>query len=404
MRKTYSYVVNQNDSSKNFTITVPKDLTSSKQELVAVKAKTVFKIPVDQTEKIEDFEVLQRQRDNIFTISDFNSLVQEITRMFIDETLPEDIYNHFRNVVKKTKTIYLLSSNIKNQKLSEHVRCVLDMRSKLKPFWPEFDLVEYKKEHNIRADILELKFACLAISSENRARTNAFAFYHTGGKSGTWRPIPINPTVSTVQQYLDPKRTVVVGTELFYLNSRTIYGIDLFDKNKKRKFINIPNNGTHPRELLLVRSNNGIVFVLDRTQNQYCNIIDGAVTSWAELQSIKQIDIKQNIKSSLYTLVKSDGVKNIVMIPPPATDEYYTVSDFYVSKHSIFPKAYEMILIRDDPSNDLRIWQIQPGYTYQPGFIQFSLGALNRCSTRYLLIDFQDLNHYIAKTTNETNG
>ena len=232
------------------------------------------------------------------------------------------------------------------------------------------------------------------------AHTDAFAFYHTGGKSGCWIPIPINPEVFQFQKHIDPTHAVVVGTELFFLiDGRTICTMDLFDRKKKRKFINILFNGPYKNEMILMRTNSGAVVVVDRIQKEYCYIINEVVSPWVELESIEKLNATKKVKSIQYALVENNGERNIVIVPPCATDQQYVVSDFYISQMSIIPKAHEVLLSRDKPSDDFKITYVQPG------MIQFSLGALNESSdTQYLMIDSDKLNEYIIKTANEANG
>lgn len=387
----YSYEpADQLDNNESFTIIV-HGASGSQQEKVDYASSVVFKKneATDSHPSEEDEVELQHDELNEKLIMKETSLVKltkMINRYFAASPVTREVLQHFQKVTRDASVSELRNCHPTDDRIRTHLAKIIDMRIGLEKF-NGFQRSKVSEESGQAA----LGFACLALP--NSLDDTRFAYYHTGGVGGSWKPIAINEDAFKRgnDMYL-PGQTIVMGNDLLCVGLGYLFVTDLFGTEKK-KILEIPEVRDTHVELLIGRSNRGQVYILDMEHQRCIELTKDYDLRWTNVQTMNKdkFSYLSNHKCDIYTIEMTGHDETVyVYVPKSKTESELFLTDVHVKNQ--LPLRNEFVVSLGQPGNDFNI------KTGEYGLKIVRLSAFDENpSTKYILVSAQRLNNHIEK-------
>lgn len=382
----YTFDENWNSKSDHFTIHVSGGSTARQQYEYAVKS--VFKkieksvpVSIGLDDDVQTFETKDFLRER-----NYARLVEMFNRQFRKDVIPERLFTHFKRIVRKTPTSELFSVRSENDRINEHKRRVIDMRMRLQPFECRFS-----EKHNGRAVSGQLKLACFAVSNSEHAREHDFGYFHTGGKDGTWTPIPINIKVYDIQKHLKPGQSLMLNDKIFYLADDHLNAIELFCQYAIPKQFQIPETRTASEKLMLARLSNGQLCILDKDNSQFALCDDESVQTW---QRFKKVNVRklQQMNSQQFEFSSKRLPSEVLILPEESKENQVVVSDMFTKKDMRIPLRHEFVIKPFDMEDTFEVTLVKAGLLQ----VTFKTFKTSLDDSKFLLIDAELLKRHIC--------
>jgi hypothetical protein len=370
----YYYEQNMGDNRDSYTIIVPCAL-KSKSDGIEYAMKTVLKKPMEPTSLVENLEDMVIEKGDIFSERNWNLLAAMVNETFQFTIMPPRILEHFKRVCREANLTDLLKTSILNERANEHRVQIIDMRTRLQPIMSD------SPQESIREKV---RFTCIAIPTSSM--DNDLCYYYTGGKTGRWLPLPINPKMFGIHSYLVPPKSLTVDNEMFVLTDNELTIIDLFQEDKQTICMPIPIS--EQNDLKLAKSNLGTVFILDIVRSNYIRVTKTKALQWESFAEIEHVKLSNSIQYTVRTVENQSS--EILIVPSVQTENQHTLTDLHVYDTYFIPQCNEYILKFNQNTKQTSIQQLHPG------FIQIKLCSYDNFSdTKYILVNTDILNQTI---------
>lgn len=386
----YTYdPVNQLDDKEIYTVVV-HGASGSKQEKTEWASKLVFRKNEQDTSQSDNDEIELHHEDlnekEILKVNGLMKLTSMINRFFAITPVTLNIFAHFQEVTSQSSISELKNCHPTDERIKRHLRKTIDMRLGLERF-KGFSTTTTGEKIGDSA----LTYACLAI--DDSLEDTKFAYYHTGGIGGSWKPIAVNKEVfKKGDNCFSPRQTVVMNNNILFVGLGYLCVTDLFG-SQKRKIIGIPEVRDTHIKLLLGRTLKGQVYILDITHRRCIEVTQEYDMRWTNVQTLEKdkISYLPNQKSDVYLIEMSgNGEAIYVFIPKPQTESEVYLTDIQWRNSSI-------------PINEFVISLIQPGNYFNVSKERLSTKNIRMYAynanpdTKYILVDALHLNNHIEK-------
>jgi hypothetical protein len=382
----------QNDESVNrqsYIIKVKCD-KKDREERMDYAINTVFKRQGQHEQSIErrgeDNDIIvgkQLCKQDVIKERKFVRLVQMINEIYGSSEIDVDVLSHLKRVIRQANVADLLKCTLSNEAANEHKIRIIDAKKRMRLFKTNFLI---KNGDSVKQG--KFKYGCVAITQSKDSTENNFGYYHSGGKSAQWLPLPINAAIFKLQDKLQPGKTIVMDSEVYVLCDNELIIIDLFSDDQQTITVAVPD--TSNKNLLLARLKHcGNVCILDVVKRQFCIISKGSPLMWTKLKSMNETRMAHT-NSIQYTLHTTDYIPEIVTVPAKSKNEKVILCDIFTSNQSQLLECNEYLLSQMPMKKKMTISSVHPG------FIQVKMKAFDDTdSTKYILVSAEILNKSI---------
>ncbi len=383
----YRYAEGLADDSAEMIVTFDSDDTKSKQENVKDAVAAVFREKRRPRLRLQSFIVGPEGSGKITVnnvMKEWNySVLIEILNRYPKLFNSKGMLTHLKQVVRRTPLFELKDNVALSNPEADKIRTsVVRMRAGLMPFKPHY-VYRAGTQKEVSGT---LRYGCLAFPSSNR---NDFAYYHSQRPNATWTPIPVNPHVFKIVHEFQPRKTLVVGDNVYALVGKKLVIVNLFGTDDITS-LKLPCKNT--MNVFLVRSNRHQLYLINARTNKYSIVSEsGCFSQWYDLANIDRQSVP-GVRSQQLLLWSPNASCEIVVIPAKKGNKELVLSDIYAdpSQSPAVSQINEYVIMDYLPENEFKISNVDFGLQ------QVKLSAYREDDTQYLLVEAPTLNQAIV--------
>ena len=307
------------ENSEHFTIFVPKqnnDNASTKDQIIANAIQNILGGKP---------YLVNKSKENILRDRNYISLVDKMNNICDESVIDMSILDHFKRVVRKSKSSDLLGHIVKNKKANDHMVDVMTMRNDMRP-------IVNRNEYDMKLD-----FICMVLSDDENAKNNLFGYYKNGDNTNKWLSVPVNLDLFKIRYQLKQNRFLTEGEFLFFIHESQLGYIKLFTTIGPANYVDIPNiiinKDDDEENLVLCRTQNGNILIVDRSNNRYLPVHDENLPNeWTKLLNIRKWELPFS-RSSAYVLIANEHAtldkSERILISEPSVNGEQSICDYH---------------------------------------------------------------------------